>query len=212
MREPHPRPRPAPTSALPASTRPVGALAESEAGLVRSIAEREHGALAEIYRRYGGAVWGLSSRVCRDAELAREVCQTVFCELWASPHRYDPTRGGFRSWLLAQTHGRAVDAVRSEAARRRREERVATMAPPVSAEVESIALLSSLRDSVRLAVDRLPVVERDAILLTYLGGHTCRDAARRLGQPEGTVKSRIRSGMARLRTTLEAQDIQGVTS
>lgn len=187
------------------------AVAETDAGLVRAIAQGEHGALAEIYRRYGGAVWGLCSRVCRDADLAREVCQVVFCELWAAPHRYEPARGGFRSWLLAQAHGRAVDAVRSEAARRRREERVATLAPPVPAEVESTALLSSLRDSVRLAVDRLPVLERDAILLTYLGGHTYRDAARRLGQPEGTVKSRIRSGLQRLRTILDAQGIQGVT-
>jgi RNA polymerase sigma-70 factor (ECF subfamily) len=156
-------------------------------------------------------VWGLCSRVCRDGELAREVSQTVFVNLWTSPTRFDPARGGFRSWLLAQAHARAVDAVRSESARRRREERAAGLdaveLPPISAEVEGAALLSSLRDSVRQAVDRLPVLERDVILLTYLGGHTYRDAARQLGQPEGTVKSRIRTGLQRLRVILEAQGV-----
>ncbi len=186
-------------------------MAESDAALVRSVASGEHEALAEIYRRYGGAVWGLCSRVCRDGELAREVSQTVFVNLWTSPARFDPTRGAFRSWLLAQAHARAVDAVRSEAARRRREERAAGLdaveLPPISAEVEGAALLTALRESVRQAVDRLPVLERDVILLTYLGGHTYRDAARRLGQPEGTVKSRIRTGLQRLRVILEAQGV-----
>ncbi|HEV7758641.1 MAG TPA: sigma-70 family RNA polymerase sigma factor [Acidimicrobiales bacterium] len=185
----------------------------TDACLVGAVGSGSREALAEIYRRYGAAVWGLCARVCRDGEVAREVCQTVFCELWAAPSRYDPGRGGFRAWLLAQSHARAVDAVRAEASRRRREERAAgvvsptAVASPASSEVETTAVLTTLRDSVRHAVDRLPAVERDAILLTYLGGHTYRDAAAWLGQPEGTVKSRIRSGLQRLRVTLEAQGV-----
>jgi RNA polymerase sigma-70 factor (ECF subfamily) len=177
----------------------------SDATLMGAVTSGSREALAEIYRRYGAAVWGLCVQVCRDAELAREVCQTVFCELWAAPSRYEPARGGFRAWLLAQSHGRAVDAVRSEAARRRREERTAALGPPSWFEVEAAALLGVVQAAVRRAIERLPSTERDAILLTYLGGRTYRDAAVLLGQPEGTVKSRIRSGLSRLRIELEAE-------
>jgi RNA polymerase sigma-70 factor (ECF subfamily) len=181
--------------------------ASSDSGLMRAVASGSSEALAEIYRRYGAAVWGLCVRVCRDAELAREVCQTVFCDLWAAPSRYEPARGGFRAWLLAQSHGRAVDAVRSEAARRRREERAAALGRPTWFEAEAEALLGVLRSAVQSAIERLPSAERDAILLTYLGGRTYRDAAALLGEPEGTVKSRIRSGLSRLRVELEAEGV-----
>jgi RNA polymerase sigma-70 factor (ECF subfamily) len=137
------------------------------------------------------------------------VCQTVFTELWASPERYDPTRGSLRSWLLTQAHGRSVDIVRSEVSRRRRDERdgVLAAAGPPEADVGARVELLALADHVRRALDWLPREEREPIVLSYFGGRSYREAAAQLGQPEGTVKSRIRSGLGRLRRALEAEGV-----
>jgi RNA polymerase sigma-70 factor (ECF subfamily) len=180
----------------------------SDAALVVEVMTRDQGALGEIYRRHGQAVWGLARRVTNDPHEAEEVCQTVFMQLWQSPERFDPDRGALRSWLLAQAHGRAVDRVRSETARRRRQTRDAQLAAvPPSADVEAAVHASALADDVRRAVDALPEGERQAIMLAYFGGRTYRETASLLGQPEGTVKSRIRSGLQTLRRTLDAKGV-----
>jgi RNA polymerase sigma-70 factor (ECF subfamily) len=183
----------------------VGAL--SDPALVAAVARRDEPALAEVYRRYGSAVWALARRVTNDAQAAEEVSQTVFLNLWTAPERFDPQRGSLRSWLLAQAHGRAVDMVRSETARRRRQTREAELAVPASAEVETAVHAAALAEDVRRAVEALPPGEREAILLAYFGGHTYRETAQLLGQPEGTVKSRIRSGLQNLRRTLDAEGV-----
>lgn len=175
--------------------------------LVSAVLRRDQGALGEIYRRYGGAVWSLSRRVCRDAGLAEEVCQTVFAELWSRPDRFDPSRGRLRPWLLTQAHARAVDAVRSEEARRRRHEREAQLSPPAAVEFESSVQASAIADDVRRAVDQLHPDERDVIQLAYFGGHSYRQTAALLGAPEGTVKSRIRAGLEHLRRALGNEEV-----
>jgi RNA polymerase sigma-70 factor, ECF subfamily len=183
-------------------------LGHSDAALVGAVAEGDQAALQEIYRRHGPAVWGLARRVTNDPHQAEEVSQTVFLNLWQAAHRFDPARGALRSWLLAQAHGRAVDLVRSETARRRRQQRDAELsAVPPSADVEVAVHAAALADDVRRAVDDLPAGEREAIMLAYFGGRTYRETAALLGQPEGTVKSRIRSGLMTLRRTLEAKGV-----
>ena len=179
-----------------------------DASLVAAVVDRSQDALGEIYGRYGGAVWSVARRVCRNADLADEVAQTVFTELWSRPERYDPARGGLRPWLLAQAHSRAVDVVRSEEARRRRQERDAQLDPsPQSAEVELEVHAAALAADVRQAVEQLPPDERDAILLAYFGGHTYTQTAALLGSPEGTIKSRIRRGLMSLRRALEDEGV-----
>jgi RNA polymerase sigma-70 factor (ECF subfamily) len=184
----------------------------SDEYLVSAVVRGDQAALVVLYRRHGDAVWSLAQRVCRDRHLAEEICQTVFTDLWSAPERFDPGRGKFRSWLLAQSHARAVDTIRSETARRRREENEVAMAPDRSADVEVDAglCLAELAASVRHALAQLPAPEREAIVLTYFAGHTYRAAACLLGQPEGTVKSRIRAGLRRLRTLLEADAPQAL--
>jgi RNA polymerase sigma-70 factor (ECF subfamily) len=176
----------------------------SDATLVVAIGRFREDALAEVYRRHGGAVFGLARRVLNDASIAEEIVQEVFLRLWNDPERFDPERGSLRSYLLAQTHGRAVDVLRSDASRSRREGREARAAATATAgyDVEHEVWDLAVADRVKKAVAVLPDEERRAIELAYFGGQTYREVAAALGAPEGTVKSRIRVGLKRMRATL----------
>ncbi len=114
-----------PASAPVRGTRPADLETVSDAGLVVAIGRFHHDALAEAYRRHGAASFGLALRIVADRRLAEEVVQEVFLRLWNEPEKFDPERGSLRSYLLAQAHGRSVDLVRAESARRAREEREA---------------------------------------------------------------------------------------
>jgi RNA polymerase sigma-70 factor (ECF subfamily) len=182
----------------------------SDAQLVTSIARYSEAALAEVYRRHGGAVYGLARRVLSNNAEAEDVAQEVFLRLWNDPNRFDPSRGPLRSFLLAQAHGRAVDAVRSLNARHRREVREAQHTAASIYDLEHEVWDLALEDHVTKALDELPGQERRAIELAYFKGYTYVEVARSLGQPEGTVKSRIRNGMQRMRLALIEAGIQGV--
>ena len=170
-----------------------------DAALVVAVARWREDALAELYRRHSGAVLALARRLLSDREMAEEVLQEVFLRLWRAPERFDPERGSLRSYLLAQTHGRSVDLLRSETSRRRREERDARERAEEVDDIEREAMNLTLADGVKAVVAELPPEERRAIELAYFGGHTYRQVAVLLATPEGTVKSRIRSGLRRMR-------------
>jgi RNA polymerase sigma-70 factor, ECF subfamily len=178
-----------------------------DADLIAAVCVGDEAALATLYQRYGGAVWAVARRVCGDRTLAEDVTQTVFADLWRRPQRFDPARGSLRPWLVAQAHARAVDSVRSEAARQRRHEREGRLAPPPSPDVEAEVHEATLSASVRRAVAQLGDEERQAIVLAYFGGHSYRETAELIGAPEGTVKSRIRRGLLGLRRALEAEGL-----
>lgn len=172
-----------------------------------SIARFRQEALAEAYRRHAGAVFGLARRVLGAQPLAEEVVQEVFLRLWNDPGRFDPSRGTLRSYLLAQAHGRSVDLLRSEGARRAREERDARATAEAGYDLEHEVWDMTTAEQVRTAMQTLPEGERRAIELAYFGGHTYREVATLLEEPEGTVKSRIRSGLKRLRGELVSAGI-----
>jgi RNA polymerase sigma-70 factor (ECF subfamily) len=176
--------------------------AASDAALVVAIGRWREEALAEAYRRHAGAAYALARRLLNDNQMAEEILQEVFLRLWNTPERFDPARGSLRAYLLAQTHGRAVDLLRSETARRRREEREAREAPAFGDDIERQVIDLTVSEKVKEVVAGLPSDERQAIELAYFGGHTYRQVAVMLETPEGTVKSRIRSGLRRLRTDL----------
>lgn len=175
-----------------------------DARLVDAVGCGDQHALAEVYRRHGDGVYGLARRVLNDPAMAEEITQEVFLRLWDEPHRFDASRGALRSFLLRQAHSRAVERVRSEEARRRREDRVDREASPQVLDVEAQALDGLSNQAVADALASLSEGERQAIVLAYFGGHSYRDVALRLDLPEGTVKSRIRLGLAKLADRLQA--------
>lgn len=180
-----------------------GSLQEaSDAALVVAIGRWREEALAEAYRRHAGAVFGLARRVLQEAAAAEEVVQEIFLRLWNAPDRFDPERGSLRSFLLTQAHGRAVDVLRSDTSRRRREQQEASDTAAGGYDVEHEVLDLSLADQVKVAVGALPDTERQAIELAYFGGLTYQQVAAALGAPEGTVKTRIRTGLRRMREEL----------
>ena len=174
----------------------------SDGALVVAIGRWREDALAESYRRHAGAVYSLARRVLVDVTSAEEVVQEVFLRLWTDPEKFDPDRGSLRSYLLAQAHGRAVDILRSESSRRRREERDANRTAEAGYDIEREVWDLTVASRVKEAVAVLPQAERRAIALAYFGGHTYREVAVLLDEPEGTVKSRIRAGLKRMRSVL----------
>lgn len=174
----------------------------TDTDLTEQIKSGSEPALREVYRRYSRHVYGLAMRLTRNQSLAEDVTQEVFVRLWRRADAYDPQRGSIRSFLLSHTHGRSIDLIRSESARRRREQRDAHMAPAGRASLEEKVMDLVQGAQVRDALVSLKDGERQAIELAYLGGYTYRQVAQLLGEPEGTVKSRIRAGLRRLHDQL----------
>jgi RNA polymerase sigma-70 factor (ECF subfamily) len=180
-----------------------------DVGLVIAIARYNADAFAEAYRRHAGAVFGLAHRLLWERAHAEEMVQEIFLRLWEQPERFDQARGSLRSFLLMDAHARCVDRIRSDARRKEREERSARAELVSDYDVDLEAYDLDIAEQVREALATLSEGERRAIELAYFGGHTYREVARILDQPEGTIKSRIRTGLTRLRAQLVDRGIDG---
>jgi RNA polymerase sigma factor (sigma-70 family) len=174
--------------------------------LVRRIVEGDQIALGELYDRYGRPAYSLARRICADDGIAEDVVQEVFLAFWKDPKRFDPERGAFGTWLLTLVHHKSVDAVRRESAIRRRtvpaaEDGEEWSAPPGPG-ADQAALGAVVAGQVRDALGQLPAEQRQALTLAYYGGYTQREVATITGVPLGTVKSRMFTGVQRLRSVL----------
>ena len=177
--------------AQPVETRP-------DWSLIDAIAAGDEGALADVYEQHAGRVHALARGLCGNAR-AEDLTQEIFLQLWKQPDRYKPQRGSLRSYLLMQAHSRAVDVLRSDTARTAREFADNSLPKARPSETDSEALALVEQAEVGALVAELPEAERQPIVLAYFGGHSYREVAQLLRVPEGTVKSRIRSGLKRLR-------------
>ena len=167
---------------------------------------RDPVALSEIYDQLGSYVFGLAARVIGDRHAAEDVTQEVFLSIWEHPETFDPGRGRLRTFIGTLAHRRAVDVIRREEARRRRAARDAATIVPIP-DVGELAMAIVTAEQVRAEVDRLPAEQREAIELAYFGGRTYRQVADELGIPEGTAKSRMRLGLARIAHALDTQGV-----
>jgi RNA polymerase sigma factor (sigma-70 family) len=173
----------------------------SDEAVVALMARSHDVALAELYDRFGRIAWGLALRVLRDDALAEDAVQEAFLTAWRTASRFVPERGSARNWLLTLVHRRAVDLVRRE--ERRRAEPLEGAAERAGATgADDDALLRLERERVQGALALLPDSQREALELAYYGGFSQSELAERLGQPLGTIKSRMFGGLARLHELL----------
>ncbi|MDT7712915.1 MAG: hypothetical protein QOG46_1604 [Pseudonocardiales bacterium] len=204
-------PRPGRWQGTPGPAAPVPNLSEgpSDAELVQRLKEADGAALSQLYQRFGRPCYSLARRICADEGLAEDVVQEVFLTLWRDPSRFDPSRGGFATWLLTLIHHKAVDAVRRESTIRRR-----MVAAPEAGEdwsptpvpgADQAAMARVAASQVRAALHRLPLEQRQVLALAYFGGHTQREIAVLTSVPLGTVKSRMFTAVQRLRSLLADQ-------
>jgi RNA polymerase sigma-70 factor, ECF subfamily len=178
----------------------------SDEALVALVARADEEALAELYDRFGRVAYGLALRIVRDPALAEDAVQEGFLAVWRSAARFVAERAKASTWILTLTHRRAVDLVRKEQPRRAEP---LDVAPHESGDdTQEEAWLRLRRARVQEALKQLPDKQREAIELAYYGGFTQSELADRLGEPLGTIKSRMFSGLSNLRDMLAEDEIE----
>jgi RNA polymerase sigma-70 factor, ECF subfamily len=172
--------------------------------LLGRVAVGDQEAFAQFYDRTSKVVFGIVVHILRDRAQAEEVTQEVYVDAWRTAARFDAAAGSAKAWLNTIAHRRAVDRVRSSERRSRREQRAFFESPvdPVVRDTSEIVVAFDESSRVRSALSALPEAQRDAVVLAYFNGQSHRDISESLHVPLGTVKTRIRDGLRRLRTQL----------
>lgn len=185
----------------------------SDAEVIALIASGETRALEVLYDRYSRVVFSFAVRIVSDPQLAEEVLQEVFFRVWQQGSAFRSTRGTLITWLLSITHNLAIDEVRK---RNRRPQKAESETPELvlggvadtSTDIEEEVWLSGVRTAINTALERLPGEQRDVIELAYFRGMTQREIAEVLAQPLGTVKTRMRLGLQKLREQLGDSELE----
>jgi RNA polymerase sigma-70 factor, ECF subfamily len=186
---------------------PDGAAAAVDLDLLERIRQGDSAALDALYARYSSPVYSLVWKILQNPEEAEDVALDVFWQVWRQAGKYDPSRGAPPAWIFTVARSRAIDRLR---ARRRREDRTVSFDDPAlrldpldeEASPDDVVTFRLARDSVREAMEDLSPVQREAIELAFFRGLTHVEIAEKLAEPLGTVKTRIRQGLIRLRRAL----------
>lgn len=167
--------------------------------LLARIADADRMAFEALYDRHRGAVYSLALSMLRDPALAQEIAQEVFLAVWRGAGGFDPNRGRARTWILSLAHHKCVDTIR-----RSRTTPASDALETMTAETDVVeeAMRRAAGAAVRRALGTLSAEQREALVLAYYGGYTQREIAGRLGIPLGTVKTRMRDGLLRLRSAM----------
>jgi RNA polymerase sigma-70 factor (ECF subfamily) len=182
----------------------------SDSELIAQVAEGDARSLEALYERYSRVIYSFSLRIVGDGQIAEEVLQEVFFRAWRQGKNFESSKGSLITWLLSITHNLSIDEVRK---RNRRPQRADSSEPELllaslvdtSEDVEQQAWISVLRDTIQGAMDGLPPAQREVIEMAYFQGLTQREIAERLNEPLGTVKTRMRLGILKLRDSLGEQ-------
>lgn len=193
-----------------ASAGTIDRSALSDVDLIGRVADGDAQALEVLYDRYNRVVYSFALRIVGDPQLAEELLQEVFFRAWQQGKAFRENRGAFVTWLLSITHNMAIDEVRK---RRRRPQKADSEEPEqvlaavqdTTQDVEGEVWLTSLRETIEGAMALLPSAQREAIELAYFQGLTQREISERLGEPLGTIKTRMRLGIQKLREQLGDQ-------
>ncbi|WP_407992272.1 sigma-70 family RNA polymerase sigma factor [Kitasatospora sp. CMC57] len=183
--------------------------AELSAAVLERVARGDKQAFEELYHRIAGPVYGMALRTLRDRAHAEEVAQEVLLEIWRTAATYRSDRGSVTTWALTIAHRRAVDRVRSVRASTERDDRIARQDPADSEALEDRVVRSIEQARVRSALAGLSQVQREAVVLAYYGGYSQREIAALTHTPLGTVKTRVRDGLLRLRSALGLESSRG---
>jgi RNA polymerase sigma factor (sigma-70 family) len=189
----------------------MSSAALEDAALLDAVQAGDESALETLYRRYGGACYGLARRILDDTQLAEDVVQQVFTALWKGSG-FDIRRGAVSTWLMSVTHHKSIDVLRREAPRRKRlASEQALLEVAVSGPGPDEQAWMRLRaERTRESLKTLPPEQRELLLLAYYGGYTQTEIAGLTGLPLGTVKSRTLTAMRKLRVVLGGSvDVDG---
>lgn len=178
--------------------------ASSPDDLLVRVQSGDRDAFSRLYDSLSPLVFGLALKTTRSNALAEEVTQEVFIQVWRQADRFDPTRGSARSWVATIAHRRSVDVVRRTQSATNREE--SSLPEPPNPDVAEEVIEQDERDRVKAAMTELTDLQHEAIEMAYFGGLTYRQVAERLSVPLGTVKSRMRDGLIKIRASMEVID------
>lgn len=176
--------------------------AKTDAELIAAVARGDEALLADLYDRYSATLFGLLLRILHSRPEAEDVLQEVFMQIWQQAPQYDEGRGRPFTWMMTIAHSRALDRLRSLASRNRTAQSAALEQPEEASDAARDAVNAEQREMIQRALEEIPEAQRNVLLLAYFQGLTQAEIAERLQEPLGTIKTRTRTGLAKLRECL----------